>query len=277
MACYHPLPAWRTQGGSVVLGKEPADSIPLQLPCGGCLGCRTASAKDWALRCQLELQNHESATFTTLTYDNEHQPPTLSKRHLQLFLKRLRKETGPARPIRFFAAGEYGETNLRPHYHAILYGLHEGDKDLVQNVWGLGFTKSVNATPASIAYTAGYCAKKIGWVRETELERINYETGEIYKWQPPFIQMSRQPGIGGTARRHANSWRQYAIHNGAKIRVPRFLHEAWKQQATPEQKEELEYEKYKKSLTRHITKQQLQAQELIQKKHQELKAQKRKL
>jgi hypothetical protein len=127
MACLHPLKAYQSRNGNVTMGRAPPDTAPLALPCGGCLGCRTARAKEWALRCQLELQEHDHAVFTTLTYDEKYLPPTLNKRHLTLWLKKLRKRTGTTQPVRFFACGEYGEQNARPHYHAILYGLSTKD------------------------------------------------------------------------------------------------------------------------------------------------------
>lgn len=238
--CFHPLRAWRTQEGQVRLGRELPDSTLLRLPCGGCLGCRTARAKAWALRCQLELQQHPSAVFTTLTYDDDHLPATLEKRHVQLWLKRLRKETD--RRIRFFASGEYGESNERPHYHAIVYGLQLQHRDVIERTWGAGLTHTVNVSAGAIAYVAGYTSKKIGYKLQ-EREAVDPSTGEVFTWQPPFIQMSRKPGIGGHARQYAESWRLYAVMNGYKMPVPRFLHEAWKNQATPEQQEDLIYEK----------------------------------
>lgn len=69
----------------------------------------------------MELKDHRTAVFTTLTYDEQHCPPTLDRTHLAKFLKRIRRAAEPLR-IRFFASGEYGEKNARPHYHAILYG-----------------------------------------------------------------------------------------------------------------------------------------------------------
>lgn len=199
MACFHPLQAWRATSGDIKISKQPHDGIPLRLPCGNCLGCRQNAAQAWTLRCQLELQQHHSAVFTTLTYADEHLPLTLQPQQLQLWLKRLRNHSG-TKPIRFFASGEYGEQTKRPHYHALLYGLSMADERMVERTWGHGHTKTEPITPARIAYTAGYCQKKIGYKRYGH-ERVDAETGEVYKWQPPFKQMSRRPGIGGQARK----------------------------------------------------------------------------
>lgn len=192
----------------------------------------------WTLRCQLELQRHDRAGFATLTYDDDNVPDTLEKRDLQLFFKRLRKNA--VRPIRYFACGEYGERNKRPHYHAVLFGLDERDRDLLHDSWGLGRTQTVNVTAAAIAYTAGYTAKKQGFRKGLNVdEKIDVATGIIQKWQHPFLQMSRRPGIGAWARQHANSWRLFAVMDGNKMPVPRYLHNAWKNQATPAELEAL--------------------------------------
>ena len=274
MPCYHPLPAWRDQHGAIHLNKEHPDTTTLLLPCGGCLGCRMAHAKAWAFRCQLELQRHDTATFTTLTYSDENLPPTLTKRHLQLYLKRLRKTT--AQPIRFFASGEYGERTQRPHYHAILYGVGP-EEPALDRCWGHGHTRSLSVTAAAIAYVAGYTSKKIGY-RLNEEERVDPETGEVYTWQPPFIQMSRRPGIGGHARAPSgmgphpldtwtatlSSWKYYAVQDGHKFSTPRFYREAWKKTATKEDIEQTELDKIKYAILRAGTTQlQREAQEKI--------------
>lgn len=260
MACYDPLPATRLPWGGISLWKEESDGLSLRLPCGTCLGCRTSQAKAWALRCQLELQSHDAAAFTTLTYNDENLPVTLSKRHLQLFLKKLRK----TRKVRFFASGEYGETNQRPHYHAILFGLSDRDRDYVHDMWAKGHSKTVNVTPAAIAYTAGYTSKKIGYKADAAHERIDYTTGEIYQWEPPFIQMSRRPGIGADARQFINSWRLHAVSNkGQPMPVPRYLHNAWKLQATDSDLEDLSYQKHQLALKRDSSVPRLKAAELI--------------
>jgi hypothetical protein len=249
------------------------------IPCGGCLGCREAKAKAWALRCKLELNEHPSAAFTTLTYDNRHVPPTLRKEHLQRFLKRLRRRlerSEPARTIRFFACGEYGETTQRPHYHAILYNTSKKDADAIQASWPYGHTHTVEATPQAISYVAGYAAKKLGEDRQAQEERVDPETGEVYNHQPPFIQMSRRPGIGGNAKqKYATSWRACAVLNGQTQSVPRYLHEGWQQQATPLQMEQLQNEKKEKMKQIVQTSMQRTAAEQIAIKKQELKAARR--
>lgn len=266
MPCFHPLPAWRTDDGQITLSKAmKRDDHSLYLPCGKCLGCNKAHARAWALRCHLELQQHAHAAFTTLTYDQAHLPPTLHKRDLQLYLKRLRYSTD--RAIRFFASGEYGEECGRPHYHALLFGLsnrdHAGE---IEKAWTSpatgrlqGLVRTYDVTPAAIAYVAGYTAKK--WTDRFYAAAANADrTKQIftdgtgfYRWQPPFLQMSRGGrtgvGIGGITRdKYASSWRDFVHENGSKMHVPRYLHEAWKAVATSEQQEQLEQEKYELSL-----------------------------
>lgn len=279
MPCHHPMPAYRTYGGIVSLGKEPRNSKEtLLLPCGGCLGCRKSTAKAWALRCMLELQDHNSATFTTLTYDDKTLPVTLRKRDLQLYFKKLRKGSKTNR-IRFFACGEYGEQNQRPHYHAIIYGMDAmHDEGRISKAWGKGHVKTVAVTPAAIAYTAGYAAKKIGFRMEADVERVDPQTGEIYNWQPPFLQMSRRPGIGATARQHTESWRDYAILNGTRIPVPQYLKQSYLETETGEQKEIREHEQYLRKLTKErISQRMLSANEQIAIAEQRLQADRRKL
>lgn len=237
----------------ILLGETGIGDDYLSLPCGKCVGCRMAYAKSWALRCQLELQQHDNAAFTTTTYDDAHLPATLEKRHFQLWLKRLRARairSAATKSLRFFGCGEYGETNQRPHYHAIIFGLGIQHADLIDSTWGMGLTATFQATPASIAYTAGYTSKKQGWQDQRRVERVDPDTGEVYYWQPPFMQMSRRPGLADHARAFAKSWRLYAIHQGHKMAVPRYLHNAWKAQATPLEQEELFEEKLNYALTR---------------------------
>lgn len=249
MPCFYPIPAWRTDAGEVLLRDTKHSRYKLNLPCGTCIGCRRANALKWAVRCTLEQQDHEHQCWATLTYEEKYKPPTLRKDHLQGWLKRLRswhsgKSHGPPKKIRFFASGEYGDKFGRPHYHAILYGLAISDAGSIQQTWPYGSTQVDLLTPAAISYVAGYTAKKNGLRRYLPRpEQVDPHTGEVYTYQPPFIQMSRNPGIGGNARQYWQSWEHFAITNGLTIPVPRYLHEAWKENTTTEQHEERQWKK----------------------------------
>lgn len=273
MPCFHPIRAWRTPNGEVKLGKDRPDGTLLNLPCGNCLGCRKNYAQSWALRCQLELHDHDAAVFATLTYDEDHKPLTLNKKHVSDYIRRLRK-TLPAR-LRFFASGEYGETTNRPHYHAIIYGASELSEPKLAEAWDKGHIQVDTATPANIAYTAGYCSKKIGYKRQGH-ERVDPVTGIRYTWQPPFILMSRNPGIGASAKQHLNSWRLYAVKDNHKMPVPRYFKNHWKENATPEEIAKLAEEIA--DLNKHpLTRYQLDAAEKIAAQQHNMAAAKRNL
>lgn len=211
------------------------------VPCSTCIGCIKAHAQAWAFRCHLEATQHNESSFATLTYDNQHLPWTLQLRHLQLFLKSLRQRAD--RPIRFFASGEYGSRTQRPHYHAILFGysaLGTDSQTMVQDSWGRGQVRLDPITPRRIAYVAGYTDKK-ATDRFHSVEWADPETGEV--WQPPFINMSRRPGLGSHAKKWKESWRLFAIHEGNKLSPPRYLHKAWRDTATKEELEQLQIER----------------------------------
>lgn len=249
MPCLTPLPGWLAHDGTVSMKPTATWQEPIDLPCGRCLTCRTSSARAWAIRCKLELQDHEHTVWTTLTYDDEHLPGGLVKSDLSGFLKRLRARKNGQR-IRFFASGEYGETTKRPHYHAILFGT--ADAAAIQAAWPYGHSRVDPISDAAIAYVAGYTAKKIGTDRRYEF--VDQETGEVVNegLTAPFILMSRRPGIGATAKKHWKSWRLTAIHNGVETPVPRYLHEAWKAKATPRMVSDLQEEKRKKLRETHL-------------------------
>jgi len=194
-----------------------AGARSLQIPCGQCLGCRLDKARDWATRMTHEAQMHSVNIFVTPTYDDQHLPPngSLCKRDLQLFNKRLRNELGS---FRFFASGEYGPSTLRPHYHAIYFGLDFEDKVLhkstgtgallyrsptLDRIWGLGHILFALFFPESAEYVARYTTKKLGGEAAlTAYERLVFDpvTGEPRRVEvePVFALMSLRPGIGST-------------------------------------------------------------------------------
>lgn len=211
------------------------------------------------VRCGLELQatGRRPSSWATLTYDAAHVPETLRKADLSAFVKRLRARLGERR-FRFFGCGEYGERNGRPHYHIIFFGLGQADERMICEAWGQGICQVDRLEPAAIAYVAGYTAKKLGsggmtrWHYELEYP-VDRESGELLQgppiarrvidYQAPFLLMSRRPGIGGDARKYWRSWRKSAVWDGREVRVPRFLHEAYKAKATQGELEALKVEK----------------------------------
>ncbi len=244
MSCYHPQTAvvlgvdlktgkkaLKFLGENVVASLLYPGKEVIQLPCGQCVGCRIDRSRQWANRCMLELQYHDSAYFVTLTYDDEHVPKayypdpatgeahtsfTLCKRDFQLWMKRLRKKFSDDK-IRFFACGEYGGETKRPHYHAIVFGLHlndcvryktvrEGDSyytyynsESIQETWPNGFVVVGEVTWESCAYVARYVTKKLSGPQAEFYDKFNLV--------PEFSDMSRRPGIA----------RQYYDEHGKDI------------------------------------------------------------
>lgn len=166
-----------------------------EVPCGKCMSCRINLAEQWSSRCALELKEHSSAYFVTLTYDDDHLryayrinprhrtctfEPTLVKRDAQLFIKRLRKYCDKLGfKLRYFGCGEYGSTTQRPHYHFIFFGLpFFSDSKLLnvrsngnttvklyssstlENLWSYGHVAIGDVTYQSISYVARYTTKK---------------------------------------------------------------------------------------------------------------------
>lgn len=169
--------------------KKPFRQAGMEYGCGQCLPCRISRRRLWATRIQLESLCHEKSSFVTLTYSPEHLPRdnSLDPRHIQLFLKRLRRALEPRR-IRFFAVGEYGERHSRPHYHLALFGVDRDDEPALLKAWGKGFVDVGDIQQESASYIAGYVVKKL-------TARDAMKDGRY----PEFARMSLRPGIGSLA------------------------------------------------------------------------------
>lgn len=137
------------------------EKVPV--PCGRCPPCQSRRVSMWSFRLMKEEERSDSAYFVTLTYDTDHVPitkkgfMTLQKRDFQLFMKRLRKiQPKNAKKISYYACGEYGSRNYRPHYHSILFNCAE---ETIAKAWTAGTTYVGSVTGASIAYTLKYINK----------------------------------------------------------------------------------------------------------------------
>lgn len=158
----------------------------------------------WAFRCLAEASLHRDNLFLTLTYSDDCLPPQGNLRHRdwQLFAKRVRRRLGP---FRYLMCGEYGEQTQRPHYHALLFGLHVPDldrysvrrgypvfrSDLLAELWGKGLLELGTVTAQSARYCAGYVLKDC-----RAPERLDPSTGELVSLTQPYGRMSLKPGLG---------------------------------------------------------------------------------
>lgn len=226
MPCYHPIDAWRKNGGGVTFDlKDGFKARPITIACGQCIGCRLERSRQWAVRCMHEASLHSANCFLTLTYDDDHLPrsidtetgeigagryASLNKIDIQNFIKRLRKRTGVK--IRYLQCGEYGDRTGRPHHHVIFFGYdfpdkyHWGQRDgynywrspmldessfdsvgrVVEPLWPHGHSIIGDLTFESAAYVARYCLKKV----------TGEDADAIYVGRlPEFITMSLKPGI----------------------------------------------------------------------------------
>lgn len=230
MACFYPKQALRLVDAFTSKGKNVIrfvtdevakrlkgnPNLLLGLPCGQCVGCRLERSRQWAVRMVHEASLHEHNSFITLTFDEpslqaRDNPMSLDKREFQLFMKRLRKKF-PGRKVRYYMCGEYGDRFLRPHYHAILFGIDFDDKvlekvqdgrqyfssALLRSAWPYGNNIITDVNFDTCAYVARYIMKKsLG--KDAWKSYVKYVTddGEMIGYRlPEYTTMSRRSGIG---------------------------------------------------------------------------------
>lgn len=189
------------------------EGVILELPCRRCIACRISKSREWAVRCENELDYHKEASFLTLTYSDEFLPPDLSlnKKDVQLFNKRLRFSIQPKR-IKVLYSGEYGDDFGRPHYHLIVFGWRPEFDDLyfigqkgkrkyysskvLNDLWPFGNNYVGVVEPKSIQYVTRYCIKKLYGdpAKESYGSRVH-----------PFMHASKGLGL------------QYALDNAERI------------------------------------------------------------
>ena len=265
MTCYGPVTAYYSNQvndngkRSLVFDKRKSHSgIALKLPCGRCIGCRLDHSKMWAMRCIHEKRLHKQSSFLTLTYNDENLPAggTLLSRDLQLFMKRLRKARGDG--IRFFACGEYGDANNRPHYHVLLFNRDFPDKkffkvsksgenlytsDAISKLWPIGYNVLGDVTFESCAYVARYVLKKYSGT-----DADDHYSGR----EKEFVRRSLRPGLGAEwfARYHAEAYNHdSAVIAGREIPLPRYYDEKY-DEIQPAHLYYLKLERKKRALAR---------------------------
>lgn len=281
MACYGPISAWRLDDGEIVFREAGKIAAELKLPCGRCIGCRLDRSRQWAIRCMNEASLHDSSLFVTLTYDDAHIPPGGALRYpdYQGFMKRLRRwhvyewrnqNPGASKSqypgVRFYMCGEYGEKTLRPHYHALLFGLYLPDREPIgksgdnmlwrsptlERLWPHGHSSFGQVTFESAAYVARYTMKKItGEAAKEHYKRVDPASGEIFDVPPEFSRMSLKPGIGAPwLKKYKNDVYTFDAVNirGKDMKPPRYYDKKL-QEEDPDRFEELQAERFWKSQT----------------------------
>lgn len=229
MPCFHPIKGWIGRDGKFTTNCKKTwidKREDVQIPCGQCLGCKLEYSRQWAIRCQHELQYHKENCFITMTYDDEHLPSRgVEKKHVQDFFKRLRYHLNnddnykkrlrlyhgrdPSFDfevnIRYFGCSEYGGQTLRPHYHFMIFGFIPDDlvlysqggsgckvylSEMLSEIWSHGNVlvgESCNFETA--AYIARYVVKNF--------EQKELLDGNFFKvFHKTFVLSSRNPAIG---------------------------------------------------------------------------------
>lgn len=251
MACIDPLRVWRAvwpdeSGQRPIFFKPPgpgADVRTAELPCGRCIECRLAYARDWQIRCVHEASLYGSNVFLTLTYKDCPEDGRLVPRDLALFHKRLlahaRRHPDNPRRVRFFACGEYGDLNGRPHYHSLIFNWDFSDRCPVKSssahqlyqsatldeLWGHGEAWIGTFSPLAAGYVARYVTKKItGDKAKEHYRRVGADGRDV--WIPQeYATCSKFPALGTEwfLRFYREVYpNDFVVVDGRKVKPPRY-------------------------------------------------------
>lgn len=175
-------------------------------PCRHCSQCIASRVDELSFLASKDLQaaykRGYGASFITLTYNDNALPiaptgyRTLVKPDVQKFWKRLRfelSENGFKHSLKHITAGEYGDEQGRPHYHAVIIGLDDFlANKYVHRAWdkqkfGLADVEALGSL-SGIRYTLKYLSKTNPYGRVKEL----YDFAQV---QPPFVVHSQKLGF----------------------------------------------------------------------------------
>lgn len=196
-----------------------------------------------------ESQLHDEKCMVTLTYNEETVPHildendnsyglTLNKKHLQKFMKRLRRKYD-GKQISFYGCGEYGDDFSRPHYHVCLFGHEFSDRescepsqtgneqyvsDTLNRLWKFGYSTISQFNASTAAYCARYCTKKM----YGKGAKAYYNDRE-----PEFSHMSRNPAIG---KRFYEKYKKdlfdydECIIDAKRVKIPRYYDKKYEEE-----------------------------------------------
>lgn len=157
----------------------------VEVPCGHCLNCmvKKQSAIEFLAKKELlsNYQKGKSASFVTLTYDDNHIPinengfTTLYRKDVQNFIKNMRRQIEYHKQnieFKYLYCGEYGDgshsnsrsgvSTCRPHYHVVFIGLSpEQVRYYTKKLWRFGLCDIGPLSAGGIRYLCKYMTKAI--------------------------------------------------------------------------------------------------------------------
>ena len=238
MPCRSPITGYKDTSGKLTFNRN--ESLGrfglLTFPCGVCRDCRISKSREWAIRCYHEAAMHERNCWLTLTF--KHDPVTIAKRDIQVFVRALRQA---GHSFSYYAVGEYGEKLSRPHYHVCLFGTDFEDKyawqksrggllyrsPQLEKYWEHGHALIAELTQENAAYTARYTMKKIGGEKAADHYVREYH-GIPVNVHPEFALMSLKPPIG---KRWIEKYYRdvfpgdFVAYKGKQYPVPRYYYQ----------------------------------------------------
>lgn len=182
------------------------NGLEVKIACRSCAICRADRVKDWVGRAIAENEVSTRALFATLTYGddchigavpNEFAATSVVKRHIQLYVKRLRKD-GYA--VRYLAVAEYGSLKGRSHWHILLFFKGKSlDVPLGERIfggdkyWPHGIVQYDDFTVKS----AYYCCKYMLKAQRVDNKLLRYEVANQHDiTKQGWLTLSRKPPLG---------------------------------------------------------------------------------
>lgn len=238
------------------------------------------------MRCLHEAKMHQYSSFLTLTYADEHLPQDYSVHlHiLQKFMKRLRESLWRSHrsKVRFYACGEYGELEQRPHYHLIIFGwdfhndrkLWKVTKDgplytspTLDKVWPFGFTTIGQVTYQSAGYVAGYLKSRSAegdTFATNKYTRTHPVTKDVVTVQPEFGTMSGGLGLSFIKKFKSDYFpSDFFVVDGKEIAVPRYYQLKLKEEEQAQLKKQRQIAKQKAKPSWNKTKERLAVRKTV--------------
>lgn len=192
------------------------------VPCGKCPECLEQKQKEWQARAIAEwirVRRVGGCCYMyTFTYSNENLPiingkAAFSRRDVQLFLKRLRKELsrlfGSYKLLKYVITSEYGGTTRRPHYHGLFFFDTDVDyvtvRSLMDSCWRLGFVAPSSQNHGRVVNSAGI-VYSLKYINKDQDFTYEYEDKYGNKFVVPIIDEQR-------STRHFNAFAPFHLQS----------------------------------------------------------------